>query len=194
MRVLVWKWLIDAWHPEHLAGLFRLSGRKRGDPSACNAALIAVDPVRSDAIAVVVVAEAGSGKVRLQGNPLPVGMSAIRDRTRIDLIGESYWVSAECMPRQESYDPQRHGPDVRCFMTKARLRAAEPITICTGNAAAFCGTIYRRKAWLDLLARPGFRCPNCSCDPQAELWKPPAPVVRPPTFLQLLGALQEARR
>jgi hypothetical protein len=185
MRILVWKWKDGDWHPEQLTGLFRIG---------CAAALMSIDPVRADAIAVVVVAEAGSNIVGVRGSLLPAGISALRDRDKIDLIGETYWVSAECSPREEIYDPLRHGSDVRCFMTKARLRAGEPITVCVGTATAPCGTVYRQRAWADLLTRPGFRCPNCSYDPRAELWKPPVPLERPLPFSQALRAMQEARQ
>jgi hypothetical protein len=106
-------------------------------------------------------------------------LTPLQDRDRLTVGEQLFWLSAECRAEETEYDPARHGRDVFCFMTKARLREREPVTICPGRPGALCGMIYKRAAWEALVEQPGgFCCPNCSFNPLAPPWKPAVPTPR----------------
>lgn len=132
-----------------------------------------VSPLTADALAVLLVPPAAEYRVAVNRLSLPAGLRALQERDRLDFERNSFWFSVEASPQQSQYDPASHGPDVFCFMTKARLRDGEPITICPGCPQATCGMIYKTSAWQALVGQKGgFRCPNCSFDPHAPPWKP----------------------
>ena len=152
----------------------RLSDIATGD-----APLIAPLSAGREAIAAVLVPLSCADCLTINKLSLTAGLFALRDRDHLQFHNHSFWVSATCMTEETEYDPARHGPDVFCFMTKARLREGEEITICPGQPGVACGTIYKRAAWNAFVEQPGgFRCPNCSFDPHAPAWQPSLPAPR----------------
>jgi len=133
-----------------------------------------------------------SGSVARNGVPLPGGVHLVRHKDRIDYRGKSYWVAVEHDVRVVLYEPDVHGADVYCFVTKARLRAGEEIVICPGRPGADCGVIYRRPAWdMARESNTRFRCPRCGFDPGAGDWQPTLP--RKSNISQLLDLAQGYR-
>lgn len=136
--------------------------------------LMPVSSASGAAAALLVPYSAGS--ITRNGVPLPAGVHLVRHKDRLDYGGESYWVAVEHEVRVASYDPDVHGADVYCFVTKARLRAGEEIVVCPGRPGAACGVIYRKPAWdMAREANARFRCPRCGFDPGAGDWEPALP-------------------
>ena len=147
--------------------------------ATADAPMIAPLHAGRDAIAAVLVPLSCVNCVSVNKLSLTAGLFALQDRDHLQFHNHSFWVSAACVAEETEYDAARHGPDVFCFMTKARLREGEAVTVCPGRPAAACGTIFKRAAWNAFVEQPGgFRCPNCSFDPHAPAWQPPLPVPR----------------
>jgi hypothetical protein len=151
-------------------------------------------PVRSGsgAVAALLVPPC-SGSVVRNGVPLPSGVHVVRHKDRIDHGGETCWIAVEHEVRVSVYQPDVHGVDVYCFITKARLHAGEEIVVCPGRPGAECAAIYKKPAWdMALEANERFRCPRCGFDPAAADWQPTLP--RKPNLPQLFElARQHAR-
>lgn len=117
--------------------------------------------------AAVIVPEGAPFAIRRNDGRLRAGLHALSHADRLDVPGFTVWVSAEGAPEETTYDPGRHGKDVFCSRTKARLRAGEPIVICPGISAVSCGAVYRKPAW-----ETGLRCHLCGFDPSRPRWRP----------------------
>lgn len=131
-------------------------------------------------LAAVLVPDDLAGYVVINGSPIASGLAATRHADCVEIDGQKFWTSGESSPQETDYSPAKHSADVFCFLTKARLREGEPITICPGPPGRPCGMIYKRAAWQTVVTQSGrFRCPNCSFDPQAPRWTPPIPPPHP---------------
>lgn len=139
-----------------------------------NGALM-IAPVRGagDAVAVALIPPQLSRYASHNGVPLPAGMTVLRHADRIDFKSHTLWVSVAADAKHIKYTPHEHGQDVFCFITKARLKQGEPITICPGRPEQPCGMIYKRVAWEMALEASTFKCPNCQFDPHQPPWEPP---------------------
>lgn len=154
-----------ASEPIHLTG---------GQPQAITPRLIPLTSASGAAAALLVPHSAGA--ITRNGVPLPGGVHLVRHKDRLDYGGETYWVAVEHEVRVTLYEPDVHGADVYCFVTKARLRAGEEIVICPGKPGATCGVIYKKPAWdMAREANARFRCPRCGFDPGAGDWQPAPP-------------------
>ena len=141
-----------------------------------------VDPL-DGVLAVAYVGESSGGQVALNGVPLGSGMHPLRATDRLDVGADSYWLSEDLTPQRTRYDPDQHGPDARCCMTKARLQAGQDIVICPGRPGVPCAIIYKAAAWDAVMqSGRGMKCPNCGYQPQQAAWSPPAPRLRRKLF------------
>jgi len=135
-------------------------------------AVAQIQPVRRF-VAVALVPELQAGRVARNGVPLSPGLHPLIHADRLDLGTQSFWIGTVTSVERTQYTPSRHGQDVFCFITKARLSEGEPIVVCPGTSEQACGTIYRQEAWERAMESTHFKCPNCSFTPQADAWQPP---------------------
>ena len=76
------------------------------------------------------------------------------------------------------YDPAKHGEDVRCIVSHARLSPGQPIAVCPGTAQTECGVIYLRESWqLIQQGEAPVKCPNCRFERPHSQWRPPPAQV-----------------
>ncbi len=130
-------------------------------------------PTKSqDGIAALLVPPNGCAASR-NGIPMHAGAYVVQDRDRIDVDDLTFWAAISNSVQVSHYSADVHGPDVYCFITKARLRDQEEV-ICCPN----CELIYRKAAWeMAVEADPAFRCPRCRFDPSAGDWRPVLPTA-----------------
>jgi hypothetical protein len=159
----------------------RLTSKEVVEPVVLNAALVLANrphpnqlrllPTKSvDGIAVLLVPPSGCAG-SCNGIPLGPGTHVIQHADRIDIDDLTFWVAASNAVEIVAYDPDVHGADVFCLLTKARLQPGADIVCCPG-----CGMIYRSAAWEMVLdADSKFRCPGCRFDPFAGEWEPTLP-------------------
>jgi hypothetical protein len=181
---------VEAAAPLWLAGG---DGGHRPSPERRDGAVMIapIQPLRQ-AVAAALVPDAASGSIARDGIPLAAGLHALPHGARLELDGSTFWISSQSAHEETSYDPQHHGPDVFCFITKARLAAGDAITICPGTPGKTCGVIYKKAAWDMALQSPRpFRCPSCGYDPRRSQWQPPRPA--PPATLDDLLAIVSRR-
>lgn len=153
--------------------LGRDAGELASEPRDGAVLLMAIQPLRQ-AVAAALVPNAMSGEVSRDGIPLAAGLHELPHGARLEIDDATYWVSAESVPEETSYQPELHGRDVYCFYTKARLATGDAITICPGTPGKTCGVIYKRASWETALQAPRpFKCPNCKFDPKQAQWQPP---------------------
>ncbi|MBC8875232.1 MAG: hypothetical protein H8E44_37900 [Planctomycetes bacterium] len=142
---------------------------------------VAVTPIRptDDAIAVALVTPAADHAVARNGIPLPVGLHPLRHADRLDVGDRTYWLSGQKGVEETEYDPDVHGEDVYCMLTKARLAPGQSIKICPGREGRECGVIYKSAAW-DMFMESGTptKCPNCGYHSGEAEWEPPQPKPR----------------
>jgi len=120
-----------------------------------------------DGIAALLVFPSGQS-VSCNGIPLGPGAHVLQHTDRIDMDTLTFWVASSSAIAVTNYDSTIHGPDVFCFITKARLKPGEDIISCPG-----CAIIYRQAAWqMAIESDPRFRCPGCRFDPFGGDWKP----------------------
>jgi hypothetical protein len=133
------------------------------------------------AVAAVFVADDGGPSVALNGIPIELGLYPMRATDRLDIGPDSYWLAEDLSPRRTRYDPDQHGADARCCMTKARLQPGQDIVLCPGCPGSPCHTIYKAAAW-DAVMQAGrdVRCPSCGYRPEQAGWRPPNPRPRKP--------------
>lgn len=131
-------------------------------------------------IAVVFVnAQSSAELVALNGSPVRNGLHLLRHADRLDLAGRSFWVSAESSLRRTQYAADHHGAEVRCGLTKARLREGQAIVICPGVPGTPCGVVYKAQAWDAVItANPQMKCTHCGYRPGQSTWQPPIPKPR----------------
>jgi hypothetical protein len=147
--------------------------------ATANAPMIAPLTTNRDAIAALVVPVSCANRVLVNKVSLTAGLYTIQDKDRLEFEQHAFYISAECVAEETVYNPTVHSHDIFCFMTKARLREGEEITICPGQAGSACGMMFKRAAWNALVEQQdGFRCPNCSFDPKAPAWEPHIPAPR----------------
>lgn len=159
--------------PRWLDASGQLSSR-RGE----QAILVAPLERHEGAVAAVLVPDAWHGRIRLNGSTVVSGLLALAHADQLRIDDAAFWVAGQFVPDETEYSPDHHTRDARCFLTKARLRDGEPITICPGQPGRTCGLIYKREAWRTMADNsPKFRCPQCGFDPHAEVWRPTPPVV-----------------
>lgn len=131
-----------------------------------------------DAIAVLLIPDEQRGQVALNGVVADAELLPLKHSDCFELRGTSFWIAAEFTAEETEYSAARHDNEARCFITKARLRDGEPITICPGQPGNSCGMIYKRSAWrVALSGAAKFRCPNCSFDPRMPVWRPSPPLA-----------------
>lgn len=142
---------------------------------------VVVTPIRSvdDAIAVVLVQPAPGRAVARNGIPLTGGLHPLRHADRLDVGDMTYWLSGQKSVEETAYDPNAHGEDVYCMLTKARLAPGQRIKICPGHEGKECAVIYKAEAW-DMFMESGTptKCPNCGYQPGQAEWQPPSPKPR----------------
>lgn len=130
-------------------------------------------------VAVAFVGPAAPAHVVLNGTPASPGMHPIRPTDRLDIGLDSYWLSEDLAPLRTAYDPQLHGPDARCCMTKARLKAGQEIVICPGRPGVPCQVIYKAAAWDAVIqSNREMKCPGCGYRPGEPAWRPTIPQLR----------------
>jgi hypothetical protein len=143
---------------------------------------VIVQPIRSarGAIGVAIVPDWHVRPAALNGIPLRAGLHLLHESDCLEVGATRYFVSAEVTAEDTFYDPAVHGEDIYCALTKARLVAGQPITICPGTPSARCGVLYKAEAW-DLAMRqskPSMQCTNCGYSTSAAEWVPPARKTR----------------
>ncbi|MFO0870526.1 MAG: hypothetical protein U0935_16485 [Pirellulales bacterium] len=150
-------------------------------PEPCPDALpIAPVPRYDGAVAVLLLPDSLRGRVILNDVVADGGLLPLRHADHVVIDGSSVWAAGEFVAEETEYSLTRHDKEARCFITKARLREGEPITICPGQPGKPCGMIYKRGAWNTVVSEAArFRCPNCAYDPQATAWRPAPPATRP---------------
>ena len=137
---------------------------------------VMIAPIRPlrQAVAAALVPDAAAGNISRDGIPLAAGLHELPHGARLDVAEATFWISSESAHEETEYQPERHGQDVFCFITKARLSAGDAITICPGMPAKSCGVIYKRAAWEMALQSPRpWRCPSCHYNPKQAQWQPP---------------------
>jgi hypothetical protein len=143
-------------------------------------------------VAVAFVGPAVPEHVVLNGTPVSPGMHPIRPTDRLDLGLDSYWLSEDLSPQRTSYDPELHGLDARCCMTKARLRAGQEIVICPGRPGVPCDVIYKAAAWEAVIqANREMKCPGCGYRPGEPAWHPTVPQLRREVLHDLCNCFHE---
>ncbi len=128
-------------------------------------------------VAVAYVGQAMTTPVALNGVPLAAGgMYTLRQADRIDIATDSYWLSEDLSPLRAAYDPDQHGHDARCCMTKARLEQGQDIVICPGCVGVPCDVVYKAATWDAVLeSNRDMKCPSCGYRPGQPQWCPPSP-------------------
>jgi hypothetical protein len=124
-------------------------------------------------------------EARLNGRALAPGLHLMRPRDRLEVGGRTCWLGVELRADETVFDPERHGKDVFCCRTKARLQPGDAIAICPGSESKDCGAIYKLSAW-----QAGGPCHVCRFDPKAPSWRPSAASARRSldSLLQLAAA------
>lgn len=142
---------------------------------------VVVTPIRpaDDAIAVALVKPAAGRVVARNGIPLSGGLHPLRHADRLDVGDRTYWLSGQKSVEETNYDPDVHGEDVYCMLTKARLAPGQRIKICPGRDGTECAVIYKAEAW-DMFMESGTptKCPNCGYRAGEAEWEPPRPKPR----------------
>lgn len=171
------------------APMWLLADRPPSDTPLDDSVLLAPVDALDDVVAAAIVADDLAHRVKLNRLPVVAGLLTLRHADRLDVGPRAYWIAVGSAAEMTSYSPDRHNQDVYCFLTKARLREGEEIAVCPGSPGRTCGTIYKRSAWEAMLTQPGFRCANCSFDPQQPAWRPPSLRRTRPleSILELLG-------
>lgn len=127
-------------------------------------------------IGALFVPHAVQGEVTHNGIALPAGFHILKHADQFVYDNRRFWVAVKVQVESESYQPDVHGQDQFCFVTKARLEEGEEILNCPGRPGAPCVAVYRRAVWEKALAaNPQFRCPGCGFDPNGGDWEPPTP-------------------
>jgi hypothetical protein len=195
---------LTLWTAKHAAQLQRVplehqvqliaSTESCVDGEGMDAAAVTLQTVEplDGVVAVVFVGHAVSADVVLNGACVSAGMYPIRPADRIDIGLDSYWVSEELVPQRTTYDPERHEPDARCAMTKARLQPGQEIVICPGRPGAPCKVIYKAAAWDAVIqSNREMKCPNCGYRPGEPVWRPPTPKLRKEFLDELCNCFHE---
>jgi hypothetical protein len=130
-------------------------------------------------VAVLLVPPLSAARVSRNGQPMPVGLHGMQHGDRLDMAGHTYWVAVQPAAQRTVYDPEVHGADMFCFLSKKRLAAGDPIAFCPGVPGTPCGALYTQRAW-DLLNSPEskLRCSGCGFHAGAASWTPPSPPER----------------
>jgi hypothetical protein len=132
-----------------------------------------VDPT-DGAIAVALVPKSLAHGVSHNGMPLASGLHPLKHADRLDVRRRDFWFSVEAVVEEVGYDPDVHGADVYCFLTKARLQPGQKIKICPGVPGTNCGVIYKSEAWdLAMLSDTPMNCANCGYKAGGTEWEPP---------------------
>ncbi len=127
-------------------------------------------------IAALIVPDGYPKRVACNGVLLDAGVHPLLHSAHLDIGGESFWVSAESLPEDDQYDPDRHGAGGRCGVSRRPLQVDDPITICPGTSATACTAIYKRAIWQKATADgKRFRCPYCKYETGAATWRPNLP-------------------
>jgi hypothetical protein len=138
-------------------------------------------PIRplGKAIAAFFVPDGFSGWATRNGVPLDSGMHTLEHGDEICVDGHVFWIAAEAQVEQAIYDPEQHGSDMSCYLTRAPILPGEDIVICPGLAGHSCGVVYKAQAWdLAMKSANPLRCRNCGFHPSDAVWNPPAPKSR----------------
>jgi len=181
MATSIWFEHDGALTPQALAApRWLAAGGRLLDEPGFDTLLIA--PVRryEGAVAALLVPDDLRGRVVHNGMPAEGGLLPLRHADHVQIDDWSIWTAGEFIPEETAYSPTTHDQEARCFITKARLRDGELITICPGQAGKPCGMVYKRAAWTTVVAAAAkFRCPNCGYDPKAGVWSPTPATPRP---------------
>ena len=155
--------------------------------AACRAPSVIIQPRFSPRDGVVAVAHIAPsttyGLVAVNGVVAARGLQLLRHADRLDVANRRFWISAESAPLRTQYAPASHGPDVRCCLTKTKLREGQEIVICPGVPGTRCGVFYKAQAWDAVIQQnPHMKCPNCGYRPTATAWQPPPTKPRKEIF------------
>jgi hypothetical protein len=149
------------------------------DVLLADAALAAPIAASDGAIGVLLVRDETAESVSVNGIPVPSGLHLLRHADRLDVADRVYWVSAAPRVEEAAYDPAVHGPDVFCYLTKARLHPAQRIKICPGLPGQACGAIYKAEAWeMAMQSEPPMPCASCGYHTRRAEWQPPSVRVQ----------------
>jgi hypothetical protein len=130
------------------------------------------------AVALVNAAPA-TGVVTLNGSPAANGLHPLRHADRLEVAGRTLWIVAESDLLRVRYAADQHGPEVRCGLTKARLREGQEVVICPGVPGTPCGVVYGASAWDAVIqANPRMKCTRCGYRSGQAAWQPPVPKPR----------------
>jgi hypothetical protein len=164
-----------------------------GGPATNSAVIIQPIVPHDGVVAVAYVARTTTQRpVAVNGAVVAQGLYPLRHADRLDIARRRLWISAEFAPLRTQYAPASHGADVRCCLTKSKLRAGQDIVICPGVPGTRCGVVYKAQAWDAVIQQnPQMKCPNCGYRPQESAWQPPPTKPRKEV---LDGLLQLAAR
>jgi hypothetical protein len=132
----------------------------------------AIDSV-GQTVAIALVPDAPDAAISCNGLPLGPGLHALCHGDQLQVNETPFWISVEATHDEARYDPACHGPNMFCFITKARLSESDPIVICPGTPGNSCGVICTQRAWAMARESPKpLRCPNCGYDSRQRTWRP----------------------
>jgi hypothetical protein len=152
-------------------------GTLAADGGSTQGSAVLIQPISPDdgVVAVAhVTPRTTYGLVAVNRIAVAPGLHPLRHADRLDIADRRFWISAEFAPQRTQYVPASHGADVRCYLTKAKLREGQDIVICPGFAGTRCGVIYTTQAWDAVIQQnPQMKCPNCGYRPTESAWQPP---------------------
>lgn len=173
----------------------RADGSLTADGSCApdSAVIIQIIVPRDGVVAVAFVTQTTTQRLVAVNNVVVAqGLHPLRHTDQLDIAQQRLWISAEFAPLRTPYDPASHGADVRCCLTKTKLRAGQDIVICPGVPGTRCGVVYKAQAWDAVIQQnPQMKCPNCGYRPHESAWQPPPTKPRKEV---LDGLLQLAAR
>ncbi len=178
MKLVIWRRTIDEQDERSACAEPVLLGPHAVPPRPARAGrlddgvIVAPSRAASGAIGAILVPVNLSGRVLRNRVPLRAGLHAARHGDELHIGEQLYWLASDLAPEEATYDPALHGEDLFCHLTKARLRAGDPIVLCPGTQHAPCGLIQSARAW-HAAAAAGLACSACGFRADAEEWRPP---------------------
>lgn len=133
----------------------------------------------SGVIGAALVPDDLDSSAALNGVPLRAGLHVLRHTDRLDLNEHSVWFAAQSTCESTTYDPEVHGENVFCYLTKARLETGQAIVVCPAAPGKTCNAIYKQRSWeLAMKSTTMRKCANCGYRPDDAEWKPSVPRPR----------------
>ena len=144
---------------------------------------------RGGIVGVALVPPELDRRVALNGALLPSGLSILRHADRLDIRPQTIWIASHGTAEPATYDPELHGDNQFCFLSKARLHAGQPIVVCPGVPGRRCSVLYQQQAWELAMQSPSrMHCANCGFRPDLAEWRPPE-IPERRTIDEILTAL-----